>query len=174
KKEWEDAVCSVCMESPHNAVLLLCSSFDKGCRPFMCATSHRFSNCLHQYKKACTHEEEWSCRNGKCGEAWEELLCPLCRCPVKGWTAVEAARRYLNAKKRGCMQEGCPFVGNYRELRKHVKVEHPSACPRAVDPSRAAKWKRLENEREVRDVVSTIRSTMPGAIIIGDYVIERN
>ncbi|GAB2271978.1 hypothetical protein Dimus_038941 [Dionaea muscipula] len=54
KKDWEAAACAVCMEFPHNAVLLLCSSHNKGCRPYMCATGHRFSNCLDQYRKAYT------------------------------------------------------------------------------------------------------------------------
>uniref|UniRef100_A0A7N0TW75 Uncharacterized protein n=1 Tax=Kalanchoe fedtschenkoi TaxID=63787 RepID=A0A7N0TW75_KALFE len=76
-KDWEGATCSVCMECPHNAVLLLCSSHDKGCRPYMCGTSLRFSNCLDQYKKAYT----------KVGEKCEvsALACPLCRGQVKGW-----------------------------------------------------------------------------------------
>ncbi|KAK9130776.1 hypothetical protein Sjap_011263 [Stephania japonica] len=51
-KEWEDARCPVCMEHPHNAVLLLCSSNDKGCRPYMCDTSYRHANCLDQFCKA--------------------------------------------------------------------------------------------------------------------------
>ncbi|PIN07203.1 hypothetical protein CDL12_20238 [Handroanthus impetiginosus] len=191
KKEWEDALCSVCMEFPHNAVLLLCSSYDNGCRPYMCATSHRYSNCLEQYKKACTKvtsnkntglrlrsmddfnysdEEAWPDRKSETSE----LLCPLCRGQVKGWTVVEPARRYLNAKKQTCMQDNCSFVGTYREIKKHVKLEHPLACPRDMDPSLVEKWKKLENERELSDVFSTIRSTMPGAIVIGDYVIERN
>ncbi|CAM8963241.1 unnamed protein product [Rhodiola kirilowii] len=51
-KEWEDARCPVCMEHPHNAVLLLCSSHEKGCRPFMCDTSYRHSNCLDQFRKS--------------------------------------------------------------------------------------------------------------------------
>ncbi|XXG55976.1 hypothetical protein AAC387_Pa03g3518 [Persea americana] len=50
--EWEEARCPVCMEHPHNAVLLLCSSHDKGCRPYMCDTSYRHSNCLDQFRKA--------------------------------------------------------------------------------------------------------------------------
>ncbi|XP_058074554.1 uncharacterized protein LOC131223237 [Magnolia sinica] len=53
-KEWEEARCPVCMEHPHNAVLLLCSSHDKGCRPYMCDTSYRHSNCLDQFRKAFT------------------------------------------------------------------------------------------------------------------------
>ncbi|KAL2241813.1 uncharacterized protein LOC105159499 [Sesamum indicum] len=191
KKEWEDAICSVCMDFPHNAVLLLCSSYDKGCRPYMCATSHRFSNCLEQYRKAYTKvtsnpsTESWrgsvdnmdfSEESGWPGGKSEtpELLCPLCRGQVKGWTVVEPARRYLNTKKRTCMQDNCSFIGTYKEMKKHVKLEHPLARPRDVDPSHAEKWKKLENERDLSDVFSTIRSTMPGAIVIGDYVIERN
>ncbi|KAJ7956647.1 Protein of unknown function (DUF1644) [Quillaja saponaria] len=51
-KEWEDARCPVCMEHPHNAVLLICSSHEKGCRPYMCNTSYRHSNCLDQFCKS--------------------------------------------------------------------------------------------------------------------------
>ncbi|KAL3513577.1 hypothetical protein ACH5RR_026294 [Cinchona calisaya] len=190
KLDWEDATCSVCMEFPHNAVLLLCSSHGKGCHPFMCATSYRYSNCLEQYRKAYTkvissHSTLSSqgsfddsnftpvgCNDGK--TELPELLCPLCRGQVKGWTVVETARKYLNAKKRTCMQDSCSFAGSYKELRKHVRVEHPSICPQEVDPSLAEKWKKLENDRELNDVFSTIRSTMPGAIVMGDYVIESN
>eukprot|EP01018_Ginkgo_biloba_P002926 Gb_12597 [translate_table: standard] len=58
KKEWDNAMCLICLEHPHNAVLLLCSSYDKGCRPFMCNTSSRHSNCLDQYRK-----QRANCRN---------------------------------------------------------------------------------------------------------------
>ncbi|GAB4850502.1 hypothetical protein Ancab_029808 [Ancistrocladus abbreviatus] len=189
KKDWEDVTCSVCMEYPHNAVLLLCSSHDMGCRPYMCGTSCRHSNCLDQYKKAYTkvmpvdHNQplqgslenfnvaqfsSWTAEKGEVAE----LACPLCRGQVKGWTVVEVARHFLNAKKRGCMQDGCSFVGNYKELRKHVRAVHPSARPREVDPAVEQKWRRLENERERGDVVSMITSAMPGAMLFGDYVIE--
>lgn len=195
KKDWEDAVCSVCMEFPHNAVLLLCSSYDKGCRPYMCGTSFRYSNCLHQFKKAYTkvmspthvHEPSHgglphiSTENvGDAAPDWEigkcqvtELACPLCRGQVKGWTVVEAARKYLNAKKRSCMQDDCSFMGTYKELRKHMRAIHPLARPREVDPLLEQNWKRLEHDREREDVLSTIRSSMPGAMVLGDYVIER-
>ncbi|KAK9286240.1 hypothetical protein L1049_014626 [Liquidambar formosana] len=191
KKDWEDATCSVCMEYPHNAVLLLCSSHDKGCRPYMCGTSFRYSNCLDQYKKAYTkvtsphhgqpmHGSDndptedsvssWSVENCEV----TELACPLCRGQVKGWAVVEPARECLNAKKRNCMQDNCSFVGTYKELRKHVRADHPSARPREVDPVVEQKWRRLERERERDDVISTIRSSMPGAMVFGDYVIEGN
>ncbi|XP_040943421.1 uncharacterized protein [Gossypium hirsutum] len=190
-RDWEDATCSVCMECPHNAVLLLCSSHDKGCRPYMCGTSFRYSNCLDQYKKFHTkvvpfnHEEplHTSIDNSvlAAGSSWPvekceatEISCPLCRGQVKGWTVVEPAREYLNAKKRSCMQDDCTFVGTFKELRKHMKADHPCAQPREADPTIEQKWRRLEREREQEDVISTIRSTMPGAMVFGDYVIERN
>ncbi|KAJ7946656.1 Protein of unknown function (DUF1644) [Quillaja saponaria] len=191
KKDWEDATCSVCMEFPHNAVLLLCSSHDKGCRPYMCGTSCRHSNCLDQYKKAYTKiisstdgqhmhgsinnpvvvtDSNWPIE--KCEVT--ELACPLCRGQVKGWTVVEPAREHLNTKKRSCIQDHCTFVGNYKELRKHVKVEHPSARPHEVDPTDEQKWRRLVWEHEREDVISTVTSTMPGAMVLGDYIIDRN
>lgn len=191
KKDWEDVTCSVCMESPHNAVLLLCSSYDKGCRPYMCATGHRYSNCLEQYQKAYTkvssiqNSQGWdgsienSGFNSSEGQPIEkgekpELLCPLCRGQVKGCTVVERARKHLNAKKRTCLQDKCSFSGTYKELKKHVKSKHPLARPRAVDPVLEEKWKKLERERERNDVISTIMSSTPGAVVLGDYVLEPN
>ncbi|KAM0969452.1 hypothetical protein ACFX13_017971 [Malus domestica] len=55
-KEWEEARCPVCLEHPHNAVLLICSSYEQGCRPYMCDTSYRHSNCLDQYCKSFSAE----------------------------------------------------------------------------------------------------------------------
>ncbi|XP_028753238.1 uncharacterized protein LOC114732200 isoform X2 [Neltuma alba] len=172
KNDWENVTCSVCMEYPHNAVLLLCSSHDKGCRPYMCGTSLRHSNCLEQYKKAYTKVVSSNLPLEK--SEITELACPLCRGQVKGWTVVEHAREYFNAKKRSCMQDNCTFVGNYKELKKHVRADHPSARPRAVDPAHEQKWQLLEWEREREDVISTITSAMPGARVFGDYVIEGN
>ncbi|KAJ6774307.1 hypothetical protein OIU79_017670 [Salix purpurea] len=189
KKDWEGATCSVCLEHPHNAVLLLCSSYNKGCRPYMCATSRRFSNCLEQFKKSYTkatptegaQQENSSLDHSSLSLNAEptyeraevpELLCPLCRGQVKGWTVVEQARKHLNAKKRTCMQDKCSFAGTYKQLRKHVKAKHPLARPRAVDPLLKEKWKKLECERDRNDVISTIMSSTPGALVLGDYVIE--
>ncbi|XP_077250109.1 uncharacterized protein LOC143889694 [Tasmannia lanceolata] len=195
KKDWEDVTCSVCMEYPHNAVLLLCSSHDKGCHPYMCGTSYRHSNCLDQYTTAYTklmspsnglnglRQLQDGMRHGSVESfvfsdpGWltgelSDLACPLCRGQVKGWTVVEAARKYLNAKERNCMQDECSFIGTYKELRKHVRAKHPCARPREVDPILEQKWRRLERERERDDVISTIRSSIPGAMVMGDYVIE--
>ncbi|KAK8930811.1 hypothetical protein KSP39_PZI016770 [Platanthera zijinensis] len=162
RKDWEEANCSVCMEFPHNAVLLLCSSHEKGCRPYMCGTSYRHSNCLDQFKKAYTKPKS----------EISELACPLCRGQVKGWTVVEPARQYLDNKRRSCMQDECAYVGTYKELRKHVKSDHPCAKPREVDPEMEEKWRALEHERERQDVISTVMSSMPRSVVFGDYVIE--
>uniref|UniRef100_A0A1J3G4L2 DUF1644 domain-containing protein n=1 Tax=Noccaea caerulescens TaxID=107243 RepID=A0A1J3G4L2_NOCCA len=173
KREWENVICSVCMECPHNAVLLLCSSHDKGCRPYMCGTSFRYSNCLDQYKKASAKLKPSSRAPPTVNKSeLGNLTCPLCRGQVKGWTIVQPARNYLNLKKRICMQENCVFSGTFRELRKHMRVDHPCAKPREVDPDVEQKWRRLEIEHDRDDAVTTIRSTMPGSMVFGDYVIE--
>jgi hypothetical protein len=107
-------------------------------------------------------------------EKWEvpELACPLYRGQVKGWTVVEPARKYLSAKTRSCSHDSCTFVGTCEELQKHARLEHPLARPREIDPDCERKWRRLERQCEHDDVISTIRSTMPGVMVFGDYVIE--
>ncbi|KAI4340308.1 hypothetical protein MLD38_025158 [Melastoma candidum] len=50
-KEWDEVCCPICMDHPHNAVLLLCGSHEKGCRSYICDTSYRHSNCLDRFKK---------------------------------------------------------------------------------------------------------------------------
>lgn len=294
RREWEEAVCPICLEFPHNAVLLVCSSHEKGCRPYMCNTSYRHSNCLDQYRKAQVslkklesstqpvgegeqHTEQLvveagpsiqpfdsnivgssysllnhrasrravnihnripnpsgmgntsddvlslritsmdsvftarrSRRNASAsaihstgmhslnhdsggaaqgveqaigGELVAEaspskradakdLLCPLCRGKVSGWQVVDAARKHLNGKSRSCSQEKCVFAGTYEELRAHARCEHPFARPSEVDPARQRDWRCMERQRDMGDVLSSIRSAMPGAAVFGDYVIE--
>lgn len=266
KKEWDNAVCLICLEQPHNAVLLLCSSYDKGCRPYMCDTSSRHSNCLDQYRKPranCRNMSSegievyvdhgqvevsgsrahasldvanldgprrmgrslsgsWISRSGESaishnrsalhglsdlqadrnrdvvrdiavteGETSSinirpdrsgtieilvndsvELKCPLCRGEVKGWQITEAARKYLNSKPRSCSYESCTFSGTYRDLRKHARSVHPTVRPADVDPARQRAWRDSELSREFEDMLSTIRSAMPNAIVLGDYVID--
>ncbi|XP_008779164.2 uncharacterized protein LOC103698893 [Phoenix dactylifera] len=158
-KEWEEIRCPVCMEHPHNAVLLLCSSQGKGCRPFMCDTSSRHSNCLDQYCKAFS--ESQPSQNVE-GQQPTKLSCPLCRGLVTGWTVVEPARRFLNAKIRSCSMESCGFTGVYGELRKHARKEHPSVRPSEVDPERQRDWQRLEQQHDLRDLISMFWSPISG------------
>ena len=46
---------------------------------------------------------------------------------------VQAARAYMNSKIRSCALESCDFSGNYVELRKHARLQHPSARPVSVE-----------------------------------------
>ncbi|KAK9057421.1 hypothetical protein SSX86_022256 [Deinandra increscens subsp. villosa] len=204
-KEWDEISCPICMDHPHNAVLILCSSHSKGCRSFICDTSYRHSNCLDRFKKLVSktsnsttdppnlipandnpveengiHEpveyvelaggpqdsDTSSSKSDSC------LKCPLCRGKVTGWEVVEEVRQYLNSKPRSCSQESCLFSGSYRELRRHARQAHPTARPSDVDPTRERAWRRLEHQREYGDIVSAIRSAMPGAAVFGDYAIE--
>ncbi|XP_068665231.1 uncharacterized protein [Aristolochia californica] len=260
-KEWDDASCPICMDHPHNAVLLLCSSHDKGCRSYVCDTSYRHSNCLDRLKKLRSSEQQndqtaqpgpsytgapegetlshrpfhsansepisrgprrrrsfaethepYNYQGNNVGiaagllaaveenndgqdsdrqshsrdtisgaeelgdgctlEPNSNLTCPLCRGTVRGWKIVKEARQYLDLKQRSCSRESCSFSGNYRELRRHARRVHPTTRPADVDPSRQRAWRHLEHQQEYGDIVSAIRAAMPGAIVIGDYVID--
>lgn len=250
-KEWDDARCPICMDHPHNAVLLLCSSHDKGCRSYICDTSYRHSNCLDRFRKmkvnrmdsssqpssslpgdtsnqnvsersrlgpsrgsprllidvpefrenlshehvirspaAVSGQQEGTNYNqgpvtlealmgqvtGQVESAEasnsNELMCPLCRGAVKGWEIIKDARQYLDEKPRSCSREACAFSGTYGALRRHARRVHPTTRPADVDPSRRRAWHRLENQREYGDIMSAIRSAMPGSVVLGDYVIE--
>lgn len=242
-KQWDEISCPICMDHPHNAVLLLCSSHDKGCRTYICDTSYRHSNCLDRYKKSnleikndtpltgiSIHEnpdgeshEEWRLQSLTSESTFDEegtssdlmdihenhdleesgfhistglegsshqsnnrmvnqdetaieckgsLKCPLCRGSVLGWKVIKEARQYLDLKRRNCSRESCSFSGNYAELRRHARRIHPTTRPADVDPSRRRAWRHLEHQREYGDILSAIRSAMPGAVVLGDYVID--
>ncbi|TVU14325.1 hypothetical protein EJB05_37787, partial [Eragrostis curvula] len=179
EKDWKHARCSICLERPHRAVLLLCSSYNKGCRPYMCRTNYNHSNCLELFKNAYSREktaQEISTMvtpTNKKAKAMA-LACPICRGEVKGWTVVEPARRFLNRKRRTCMHEDCSFVGTYKKLRKHVKSKHCSSKPRKVDPVRIAEWEEFECEKERQDAISIVSALNPGSVIVGDYIIDPN
>ncbi|KAL0909009.1 hypothetical protein M5K25_023530 [Dendrobium thyrsiflorum] len=181
--DWKCATCAVCMEPPHNAILLLCSSHEKGCRPYMCNTSYQQSNCLELFKKAFTvsvstnqktlpQHSSAICNKSKVLEL-PCPQCPLCRGQVKGWTVIGPARKYLDNKRRSCMQDECSFVGTLMELKQHIRENHPFPRPLEVDPELEKKWRELELERERQDVLSFISSSMPNSVILGDYVIDQ-
>ncbi|XP_024959363.1 uncharacterized protein LOC112500218 isoform X2 [Cynara cardunculus var. scolymus] len=181
-KEWEDARCPVCMEHPHNAILLLCSSHDKGCRPYMCDTSYRHSNCFDQFRKSYSESqpplvpptEETPTEETPViitesepllpnlipessltseTEDKSKLVCPLCRGQVNGWVVVEAARIFMNTKSRSCASETCDFSGTYTDLRKHARLVHPLVRPSEADPERQRDWRRMERQRDLGDLV---------------------
>ncbi|KAK8624979.1 hypothetical protein V6N13_089863 [Hibiscus sabdariffa] len=153
-KVWEDTRCPICMENPHNARILRCSSFEKGCRPFMCNTSYRHSNCFDQFCKssAAVLPEiplTSTCRSWRCQSP--KLLCPLCRGEIYGWTLVEAARQFMDNRARSCSSETCDFSGTYRQLRKHARSQHPNVRPTEVDSKRQTDWTRFELLRDYED-----------------------
>ncbi|CAI9100204.1 OLC1v1037149C1 [Oldenlandia corymbosa var. corymbosa] len=189
-REWEDARCPVCMEHPHNAILLLCASHEKGCRPFMCDTSYRHSNCFDQFRKSFGEasttqvgEEEpvlaahsimsvsplpvgrsvgnpTPVQAESCEDTEKpKLVCPLCRQQINGWVVVESARRFMNSKLRSCACETCDFSGTYRDLRKHAREQHPLVRPTEADPERERSWRRLEQQRDFGDLLSTLQSS---------------
>lgn len=177
EKDWKNATCSICLERPHDAVLLLCSSHSKGCRPYMCGTNYKHSNCLELFKNAYSREKP-ACKVSTSVAPTNQkpkvmlLACPICRGEVKGWTVVVPARRFLNRKRRTCTHEDCSFVGTYKRLKKHVKSKHRSSKPREVDPVRLAEWEEFENEKERQDAISIVSALNPGSIIMGDYIVD--
>ena len=231
--EWDRISCPICMEQPHNAVLLICSSYKNGCRCYICNTSHRHSNCLDRFREmngdskvrdshstssvlsnsnnrtvqprahysmisrqllspslrrhidnannqepgnsALSVGESSSIIMEECHDAMQisaDLKCPLCRGSVSGWIPPGEVRKYLDEKLRTCFHDYCKFFGTYEQLREHARTAHLLAKPAHVDISRKRSWDRLEREQEFGDVISAIRSQNPGAIIVGDYVIE--
>ncbi|KAL2489883.1 hypothetical protein Fot_43175 [Forsythia ovata] len=175
---WDDVICPICLDFPHNGVLLQCSSYEKGCRPFVCDTGHLHSNCLDRFKQASGmlsgSKSPSSAENTNFLNLVSDIkpACPLCRGEVTGWVVVDNARTYLDEKKRCCEEEKCAFVGTYLELHKHAHLEHPHACPSKIDPARQLDWENFQQSSEIIDVLSTIHSEVPRGVVLGDYVIE--
>ncbi|KAK7293657.1 hypothetical protein RJT34_16529 [Clitoria ternatea] len=176
---WDDVACPICLDFPHNGVLLQCSSYDKGCRPFVCDTNQLHSNCLDRFKTACGMpssllSDATSVENSKpvVSDGQCCLTCPLCRGEVSGWIVVNRARSYLDEKKRFCDEVQCKFMGSYLELQKHAQLEHPHARPSKIDPARQLDWENFQQSSEIIDVLSTIHSEIPRGVVLGDYVIE--
>ncbi|KAJ4915874.1 hypothetical protein Rs2_01424 [Raphanus sativus] len=138
--EWEDVRCVICMEPPHNAVLLQCSSFSKGCRAYMCDTSARHSNCFKQYRRNKKNTSRSSSSGSK------TLSCPYCRGEVHGTVKSTSARRFMNARPRGCSMDDCEFSGTYSQLKTHLKAEHPGfTAPKLDDPwEHRSMWEEVE------------------------------
>ncbi|KAG1326430.1 hypothetical protein COCNU_01G003640 [Cocos nucifera] len=180
---WEDVTCPICLDFPHNGVLLQCSSYDKGCRPFMCDTDHTHSNCLGRFKSAYglpAIAKVSSTTNETSVESFQEITsspnsrptCPLCRGYVIGWIVIDEARLYLNMKKRCCQEKCCSYVGNFFELQKHAQLKHPHSRPSEIDPARQLDWENFQQSSDIIDVLSTIHAEVPHGVVLGDYVIE--
>uniref|UniRef100_A0A7N0UPJ9 Uncharacterized protein n=2 Tax=Kalanchoe fedtschenkoi TaxID=63787 RepID=A0A7N0UPJ9_KALFE len=255
--EWDDIVCPICMEHPHNAIILRCSSYKKGCRSYICDTSYLHSNCLDRFveqsggpksRHSSLSSSDYGNNSAELsgtslavsdrigfvlsdtndnlnlngndtvvsrgtrdnnliqdihlpGEQSSEpditeaswlriasevynsgfscqpdmsITCPMCRGKVTGWEIAVEERKHLNLLKRGCSHDGCSFSGNYRELRCHARNDHFGANPISVDPTRERSWHRLEQQRERDDIITALHSEAPDAVVVGDYVIERD
>jgi len=145
----------------------------------MCNTSYRHSNCHDQFRKSSVSspstemlQEIPSVSNRireelqlleqrghyEC-ELQPKLCCPLCRGEIYGWTVVKPAREFMNSKLWSCSLETCDFIGNYSELRKHARSDHPFIQPSKVDPQRQRDWTNFEYERDVEDMVTLLALT---------------
>ena len=123
-KSWmEDVTCPICLDYPHNAVLLRCTSYEKGCRPFVCDTDQTRSNCLERFKSAYELPSNAKVSSFAMppldsiihivpSNANNRPSCPLCRGDVIGWIVIGEARQHLNQKKR-CCEDDC---GSYRNF----------------------------------------------------------
>lgn len=179
-----DVTCPICLDFPHNGVLLQCSSYDKGCRAFVCDTDHLHSNCLGRFKRAYgtlsgSHSPPLPSAATSTGDMQmtsSDVIgvpaCPLCRGEVTGWVVIDEVRKHLDGKKRSCEEENCGFKGTYVELRKHAQLEHPHSYPSKIDPARQLDWENFQQSSEIIDVLSTIHSEVPRGVVLGDYVIE--
>ncbi|WOL08576.1 hypothetical protein Cni_G17329 [Canna indica] len=179
----EDVTCSICLDFPHNGVLLLCASYDKGCRPFICDTDQNHSNCLERFKSAsgvpvvtkvmsATNGISMVCIQDISSSPSSRPTCPLCRGDVMGWLIIDEVCVYLNMKQRCCEEKHCTYVGNFFELQKHAKLKHPHSHPSKIDPVQQLNWENFQQSSEIIDVLSTIHAEVPRAIVLGDYVIE--
>ncbi|XP_031389321.1 uncharacterized protein LOC116201970 isoform X2 [Punica granatum] len=210
-KEWEEARCPVCIEHPHNAVLLILSTPTTPTTPTTPIQEQSLlvnessspeipqeeepllgnetlplqelspppnanlsgdisqrehsppANMSSPTESTVTelHEEHADGHVTTPSEnpADPKLLCPLCRGQIKDWIVVDAARRYMNAKSRSCACATCEFSGTYMDLRKHARLEHPTVRPTEADPERQRSWRRLERQRDLGDLLSTLQSS---------------
>ncbi|URE01618.1 hypothetical protein MUK42_19515 [Musa troglodytarum] len=180
---WENVTCPICLDFPHNGVLLQCSSYDKGCRPFMCDTDQAHSNCLERFKSAygvplvvkvttTTDGVSMVCIQNISSNSTNAPACPLCRGDVTGWVVIDEVRVYLNMKKRCCEEKQCSYIGNFTELQKHAQLKHPHSRPSEIDPAQQLDWENFQQSSEIIDVLSTIHAEVPHGVVLGDYVIE--
>ncbi|KAK4756649.1 hypothetical protein SAY87_006776 [Trapa incisa] len=179
KNPLECLVCPICLDFPHNCVLLLCSSYEKGCRPFVCDTNHLHSNCLDRFRSAYGMTSPSASESSSTSDISPEIskvdsrsACPLCRGEVTGWEIIEEARAYLDKKQRCCEEFQCSYTGTFLELQKHALLKHPHARPSKIDPAQQLDWENFQQSSEIIDVLSTIYSEVPRGVVLGDYVIE--
>ncbi|PPD72899.1 hypothetical protein GOBAR_DD30200 [Gossypium barbadense] len=159
-KEWEDARCPVCMEHPHNAILLVCSSHEKGCRPYMCDTSYRHSNCFDQFRKSFSDTSATTPQNPQQGaQLVTTNLSPVVNATSESTISELREERteegpsnpsIISCENQVLPKLVCPLCRGESTL---------SARPSEADPERQRNWRRLERQRDLGDLLSTLQSS---------------
>ncbi|CAL5444065.1 unnamed protein product [Camellia sinensis] len=157
EKEWEEVRCPICMEHPHNAVLLLCSSHERDVA-LTCATpasaTRTVSTSSANHQPLPHHQQillnkflftlppiTEELRNNNKTSSQEGFM---------GDNSNQSFRAHsVGAKLTGT----CDFSGTYSELRKHARLEHPFVRPSEADSRRQSDWMSLEHERDVQDII---------------------
>ncbi|KAI5008510.1 hypothetical protein ZWY2020_009558 [Hordeum vulgare] len=179
-KEWDDARCPICMDHPHNAVLVLCSSHDKGCRSYisnrMDSSSHPSSSLpgdtsnqrsprllidVPEFRENLSHEHvirssatvsgQQEGTNYNQGPVTLEALMGQVKA---GRSSKMPDSTWTRSQEAARGKHACAFSGTYGALRRHARRVHPTTRPADVDPSRRRAWHRLENQREYGDIMS--------------------
>ncbi|PON49069.1 hypothetical protein TorRG33x02_318700 [Trema orientale] len=175
------------MEHPHNAVLLICSSHKKGCRPYMCDTSYRHSNCLDQFRKSFAaetlstvlpqeetqllttdtvpqqEETQHSTIDAVPQQEETEVVITHLSPPQTSESTVTVVQEEITVERSptSCEHQTPPkLVCPLCHLRKHARLEHPQVHPSEADPDRERNWRRLERQRDLGDLLSTLQSSM--------------
>uniref|UniRef100_A0A803LB10 Uncharacterized protein n=1 Tax=Chenopodium quinoa TaxID=63459 RepID=A0A803LB10_CHEQI len=146
-KVWRRA--AMVEEYDNERVLLQCSSYDKGCRSYVCDTNHLHSNCLDRFKTAygIPSQSNSPPTSFSVGNENSAAVVPESNC-----------------------KPTCPLCRG--ELQKHAQEEHPDSRPSKIDPARQLDWDNFQQSSEMVDVLSTIHSEVPRGVVLGDYVIE--
>lgn len=94
-------------------------------------------------------------------------------CMVLGWTSVKELSHYLWTRKlEAAFRNDAHFLATTRIFWGQPRRVHPRTRPAYADPSRQRAWCCLEHQQDYGDTLGAIRPAMPGAIILGDYVID--
>ncbi|XP_020592229.1 uncharacterized protein LOC110032809 isoform X2 [Phalaenopsis equestris] len=178
---WDDVTCPICLDVPHNGVLLHCSSYNNGCRAFLCDTDQTHSNCLTRFRSAFGVPKSAECQTTSMADDSIQLIpsnceslptCPLCRGEVAGWAIIREARAYFDTKVRRCEEQHCSYVGNFVQLQSHMQLKHPNSHPAEIDPAHQLDWENFQQSSAIIDVLTTIHAEVPHGVVLGDYVIE--
>uniref|UniRef100_A0A803PGE2 Uncharacterized protein n=1 Tax=Cannabis sativa TaxID=3483 RepID=A0A803PGE2_CANSA len=193
-KELDEISCPICMDHPHNAVLLRCSSHDKGCRSYICDTSHRHSNCLDRFKKLRDSTTDIPTESSSLSVNTYGTNTPLRPNLNEGNDNLnlnennavlsvdlheEQPQENNNTQGPNSIldtQEGIVEAVESESFRERVVELDELDVENSSEPNLSLKCPLCRGDVLGWDVVeearNAIRSAMPGAVVVGDYVIE--